>query len=110
MTGRKSSRPREIFLSHSAKDHRFTSRLAETLRQHGLPVWYSATEIVAAQQWHDQIGAALARCDWFVVVLSPSSVQSQWVRRELLHALNNVRYVDRITPLLYRKCDYEQLS
>jgi hypothetical protein len=37
-----------------------------------------------AQQWHDEIGAALRRCDWFVLVLSPHTVESIWVKRELL--------------------------
>jgi hypothetical protein len=102
--------PREVFLSHSSTDHRFTLRLANVLRDHGLPVWYSATEILAAQQWHDQIGDALSRCDWFVVILSPPAVKSEWVRRELLFALNDRRYKERITPLLYRPCKSEQLS
>ena len=106
----KSHAPREVFLSHSAKDGRFTSRLAETLRNHHVPVWYSPTQIVGAQQWHDQIGAALSRCDWFVVVLSPRSVESEWVRRELLYALNDIRYKERITPLLYRNCNADRLS
>ena len=110
MRGRKAPPPREVFLSHSAKDHRFTSRLAESLRAHGVPVWFSPTEILGARQWHDAIGEALSRCDWFVVALSPNSVKSQWVQRELLYALNDVRYVERIVPLLYRKCDVAQLS
>ena len=110
MRAGKARPPRETFLSHSAQDHRFTSRLAATLREHGIPVWYSPTEIVGAQQWHDQIGAALSRCDSFIVVLSPNSVKSQWVQRELLYALNDARYVERITPLLYRRCDIERLS
>jgi len=33
--------------------------------------------IVAAKQWHDEIGNALSRCDWFIVVLTPDSVRSQ---------------------------------
>jgi hypothetical protein len=107
---RRINAPKEIFLSHSSADHRFASRLAEVLRTHGLPVWYSPTEIMGAQQWHDEIGAALARCDWFVVVLSPSAVTSEWVRRELLFALNDARYKEHIAPVLYKTCDSKKLS
>jgi hypothetical protein len=110
VTQRAGKLPREVFLSHSSRDQRFTLRLAEVLRGHGVPVWYSGTEILGAQQWHDQIGAALRRCDWFVVILSPSSVKSEWVRRELLFALNDRRYKERITPLLHRPCNPETLS
>lgn len=102
--------PREVFLSHSAKDRAVATRIASLLREHGLPVWYSETNLVGAQQWHDEIGAALARCDWFVVILSPHSVRSRWVKRELLYALRTPRYEDRIVPIRHRACDPALLS
>ena len=80
------------------------------LRRHGLPVWYSRTNIRGAQQWHDEIGAALHRCDWFVLVLSPSAVESIWVKRELLFSLQENRFDNKILPLLYQDCDYRRLS
>ena len=55
--------PQEIFLSHSANDREFINKLANAIRRHGLPVWYSQTNILGAQQWHDEIGDALQRCD-----------------------------------------------
>ncbi len=85
-------RPTEICLSHASKDHRFTIRLGTQLRVDGFRVWYSERHIVGAQQWHDEIGAALRRCDWFVIVLSPSAVRSKWVKHELLYALRSARY------------------
>ena len=76
--------PAEVFLSHSSQDREMASRVAETLRAHGVPVWFSESNILGAQQWHDEIGAALVRCDWFIVLLSPDAVSSNWVKRELL--------------------------
>jgi len=32
-----------------------------------------------------------------------------WVNRELSYALIQERFQDRIVPVLYRQCDYEQL-
>ena len=85
-------------------------RIAETLRRHGIPVWYSQANLLGAQQWHDEIGKALGRCDWFLVVLSPKAVRSEWVKRELLYALRNLRYRNRIVPVLHRACDTDKLS
>lgn len=102
--------PNEVFLSHSSADGRFATRLADGLRRHGVPVWYSPTNILGAQQWHDEIGAALNRCDWFALVLSPNSVESMWVKRELLFALRQKRFEGRIVPLYYQPCDFESLS
>jgi hypothetical protein len=102
--------PSEAFLSHSSQDRTFPRRLADVLGSHGVPVWYSPVNIIGAQQWHDQIGKALGRCDWFVLILSRHSVNSRWVTRELLFALNDARYEDRIVPLYYRPCKESQLS
>jgi len=33
--------PQEAFLSHSSKNREFVSHLANELRRHGVPVWYS---------------------------------------------------------------------
>lgn len=103
-------RPNEVFLSHSSQDREFVSRLAATLRDHGIPVWYSQTNILGARQWHDEIGRALKRCDWFIVVLSPDSVKSTWVKRELIYAFQKKGFEDKIAPIHYKACDPEDLS
>jgi hypothetical protein len=102
--------PNELFLSHAAADRKIARHLVDTLRRHNVPTWYSPTDIIGAQQWHDEIGAALARCDWFALVLTPESVGSMWVKRELTFALRQNRYENRIVPLLYEPCDVEGLS
>jgi hypothetical protein len=102
--------PEELFFSHAHDDAEFAMRVVTALREHGIRVWYAPHEILGAQQWHDEIGSALARCDWFVVLLSPRSVQSKWVKLELLYALRSDRYDDRILPLLMEDCDIDMLS
>lgn len=102
--------PNEVFLSHSSFDRHFATEVAAILHRHGIPIWFSERNIVGAQQWHDEIGAALRRCDWLVVLLSPNSVESIWVKREVLFALDDRRYAERIVPVLYQPCDYDQLS
>lgn len=104
------SRPKEIFLSHSSADAALSLEVAETLVQHGLPVWYAPTNIVGSQQWQDEIGRALDRCDWFIVALSPAAVESMWVRREVSYVLFDERYNHRITPILLQDCQVKKLS
>ena len=100
----------EVFLSHSSKDRKMATRLAEALREHAVPVWYSETNLVGAQQWHDEIGKALERCEWFLIILSPPATRSEWVKRELLYALRTPRYKGRIVPIRHRACDAARLS
>jgi hypothetical protein len=101
---------REVFLSHASRDHTKARQLREVLRAHGIPVWFSPHHIRGAQQWQDEIGAALARCDWFVVLLTPHSVKSMWVKRELGYVLSEEHYDRRIVPLLFETCDVRALS
>jgi len=101
---------RKVFLSHSSEDRAFVLRLTKVLTRHKVSYWYSASHIVGAKQWHDEIGKALAECNWFLVVLTPNAVHSQWVKRELLFALNENRYNEKIIPLLYKPCNHSRLS
>ena len=102
--------PHEVFLSNSNEDREFVDTVASKLRLHGIPVWYSRTNIIGGQLWHDEIGAALRRCDWFAVVLSPRSVDSMWVTREVVKAPEPRHLKNRIIPILYEPCDFERLS
>ncbi len=107
---RASRKPREVFLSHSSRDRWIASRIADMLRCHGIAVWYSRTHLRGAQQWHDQIGAALNRCDWFVVLVSKSSIKAKWVKHELVFALNSDRYENKVLPVQIGSCDPAELS
>jgi hypothetical protein len=99
--------PNELFLSYSSLDHAFASSIVSVLRQHVIPVWHSETNLIGAQQWHDEIGAALRRCDWFALLLSPNATASMWVKRELRFALDERRFEGKILPLLYQSCDLD---
>ncbi|HEV7486031.1 MAG TPA: toll/interleukin-1 receptor domain-containing protein [Thermoanaerobaculia bacterium] len=102
--------PVEVFLSHSAKDKRFLKRLVDVLRENGVSVWFSEHGIRGAAQWHDEIGHALARCDWMIVILSPAAIASRWVKREVTYAVEEPRFDGRIVPLRISGCSAKELS
>lgn len=110
MSRKRSKGPTEVFVSHSSRDSTFATKVVKALADHGIKAFYSKRSIKGAQEWHDEIGEALKRCDWFVIVLSPNAVTSLWVKRELLFALQQRRYKAHIVPLLYRACDEVSLS
>ena len=103
-------RPKEVFVSHSHLDVKRAERLVSELDRHGVRAFFSRRSIRGGQQWHDEIGKALQRCAWFALILSPASVRSMWVKRELIYALSQRRYEAKIAPLLFKTCDHEQLS
>ena len=102
--------PKEVFLSHSSLDWEFAEKIVALLRRHGIPVWYAPSSIRGSQQWHDEIGDALERCDWFVILVSPDSIRSKWVKRELLFALREVQYDNCIVPVVVRVGNYRKFS
>lgn len=102
--------PKEVFLSHSDLDRALALWISEILRRHGIPVWHSHNNILAAEQWHDKVGAALERCDWFLLLLTPRAVDSKWVKYELLYALDKPHFENRIIPAVFEPCDYKCLS
>jgi hypothetical protein len=100
----------KLFLSHSARDRRFVERLARLLQDNNLQYWYSERHIAGAQQWHDEIGKALASCNWFLLVLSPAAVKSKWVKHELLYALEERAYEKHIVVLDLGHGKFKKLS
>ena len=101
---------RDVFLSHASLDNAQARQLRDLLVAHGVPVWFSPHHIKGAELWQDEIGEALARCNWFIVILSPHSIKSKWVKRELQYALDESRYDNRIKPISYKPCNYKDLS
>lgn len=102
--------PRELFISHASSDRGFVDRLVEVFDRHRIRYWYSPSHLVGAEQWHDEIGKALRRCDWFALVVSPSALRSMWVKREFQYALQAERFQKRIIPIFFRSCDPTDLS
>ena len=103
--------PTEVFISHSHLDHEVLLRLSAELTRHGVPHWYAERDIRGSQQWHDEIGAALERCDWFAVLLSPGAVQSTWVKREVVYAVREIeRFDGRVVPIVWEPCKARSLS
>lgn len=97
-----------VFLSHSSKDQRFVEqKLIPFLQSHGVKAWYSTVNIRAADNWERSIREALLSCDFFLVVLSPNSVNSEWVRAEVHWAMENRK--GRVVPVLVADCDPSQL-
>jgi len=77
------------------------------LRQHSIAAWYSGDDIASASVWERTIRQGLASCDWFLVVLSPDAIRSEWVQAEVQWAMDHRK--ERIVPVLARACDPSDL-
>jgi adenylate cyclase len=86
----------DIFISYSSKDREKADQLTELLSSAGLSVWIDKQGIGAATSWSGEITRAISNCKALVVMLSPSSVESKNVVREVSLAFEKNK---KILPL-----------
>lgn len=75
-----------IFISYSKADIDFARRLRRLLEREGFAVWMDEARLVPSSRWWPEIEHNIDSCDAFLVIMSPSGKDSDWVEREILHA------------------------
>jgi hypothetical protein len=78
----------ELFISHSTADDAFVRELHQALSDHGVNAWIDSRELVPGGLLQSDIQKAIADAAAYAVVVSPQSLQSNWVGKELRHALD----------------------
>lgn len=74
------------FISYSTRDEEFARRLYSRMRDEKLRVWFAPEEMKGGQKLYEQIERAIQLHDRLLLVLSESSMQSEWVITEILRA------------------------
>lgn len=98
---------KSIFLSHCHSDKEFANKLANDLKLFGVKVWIDEAEIKIGDSLLEKIREGIYLMDYLAVILSPESVRSQWVRKEVELAMNvEIKGKEvKVLPLLYKKCE-----
>lgn len=87
----------KVFISYSRKDIGFVRKLASDLEKAGYEVWWDLTDLRGGDDWLRVIPAAIESSDQFIVVLSPNSAISDWVKKEYTQALSSGK---KIIPIM----------
>lgn len=88
-----------IFISYSRKDLENVDWIARQLAAGGFELWIDRRDIPGGVDWSDTIATAINEAEAFILMISPDSVASREVFRELEIAhSNNVR----IIPVILR--------
>jgi iron(II)-dependent oxidoreductase len=75
-----------IFISYSRKDVDAANALSVWLEARGADVFIDYQEILGTDHFPERLAHEIEACDVLLLLLSPSSVQSRWVRREVEYA------------------------
>jgi tetratricopeptide (TPR) repeat protein len=76
-----------LFLSHSSADDGFVRELRAALADLGQEVWIDSRQLRGGDPLESEIQAAIEAGAGFAVLVSPASLQSRWVGKELRHGL-----------------------
>ena len=72
-----------VFMSYSRKDEDIMRHIAKFLRTQGLKVWVDNEKLIPGTPiWEDEVEKAIMGAAAILVILSPESKTSAWVRRE----------------------------
>jgi len=99
------SKPVLVFVSHATADRAWAEReIIRPLKAAGIRPWYSKESIETSTQWEREILKGLESCDWFLLVVSPRSASSEWIKDELNWAVYN--RPTRIVPVIMEPADF----
>lgn len=107
----------KVFISHSSVDTKFVLHLATDLRtREGIDAWLDRWEINPGDRIPERLEEGLSEAEVLILVLSPDSVNSQWVEYErqtwLAMQIEEEKRAKeesrpparRLIPILYRDC------
>jgi hypothetical protein len=90
-----------VFISYSRKDTAFMQTLVKDLRRQRITVWVD-DRLRGSKSWQEQLSQAIERSDALALIMSPDSLQSEWVGWEIEEAQKAGK---PIFPLWHRECD-----
>jgi hypothetical protein len=74
------------FISYPTKDQAFADRLYADLRNKGVRCWFAPHDAQGGKKLHEQIDEAIRLHDKLLLILSPHSMESEWVKTEIAKA------------------------
>lgn len=88
-----------IFVSYSRRNLTFVTQLVKELQQAGLAVWFDQISIQPGDIWEAAIEKGLKEAIAVIVIISPDSMASEYVRKEVNFAQESDQL---ILPVLYQ--------
>jgi hypothetical protein len=94
-----------VFISYSTANQDFAARLHADLQARGVRCWFAPHDMKAGKKIHDQIDNAIRVYDRLLLILSPESMSSRWVKTEIekahakeVHLNRNVLFPISLVP------------
>jgi WD40 repeat protein len=96
----------QVFVSYAEPDKATMQKICNSLRRESLTVWTNKTDIQTGEDFQSAIDRGIEQTDNLVYLLSPDSVKSEYVRKELEYAVSLNK---RIIPVLVRETSADEI-
>ena len=74
------------FISYSTQDQEFAEQIHTDLQNKGVRCWFAPHDIQGGKKIHEQIDEAIRKYERLLLILSESSMNSEWVKTEIANA------------------------
>lgn len=74
------------FISYSTEDQNFAERIYADLQANAVRCWFAPHDVQAGKKLHEQIDTAIRLHERLLLILSPDSINSEWVKTEISKA------------------------
>lgn len=98
-----------VFISYATEDEDFVRKLERALSNAGITTWFAPHQMRGGTPILDQVTAAIGSHDRTLLVLSESSMNSRWVRTEVLAARGTEEATGRRILFPIRLNDFDEL-
>jgi hypothetical protein len=103
----------DVFISYAHEDQAFVANVARALEAEGFSVWWDHT-IPPGRTWETFIARGITEARCCIVVWSPHSIASDWVKEEATLAKDGGKYLpvsigDEQPPMGFRRIQAAQL-
>ncbi|OIN59964.1 toll/interleukin-1 receptor domain-containing protein [Arsenicibacter rosenii] len=91
------------FISYSGHDKEYAVNIAELLSENGIHVWMDDFNVKVGDTVVSTIESGIKESDYFIVLLSNNSINSDWVKQEieLAYITNHERNKPKIIPIVF---------
>jgi uncharacterized protein YjbI with pentapeptide repeats len=98
------------FISYSTKDQEFADRLYADLQAKQVRCWFAPHDVQGGKKLYEQIDEAIRLYDKLLLILSPASMGSEWVKTEIKKARKRELREKRRRLFPIRLVDFETLQ
>jgi hypothetical protein len=98
-----------LFISYSTHDQVFAERLHTDLQAKGVRCWFAPYDMRSGKKVYEQIDEAIRVHDKLLLILSPASMESEWMKTEISKARKRAIKEGRRILFPIRLCTFETL-